>query len=204
MRRKLWTAVLVTVVLMVAAGNLAGRLPSSWLVGGSAPWAGIVQHAPTLWAGIIEHTPALWAGIIERIPTLWADVVIAGPALRDGLVARLPEVVLVLQTPAVAVAAATLLAVLTGALFTLALVCRRRDPFKTVVREVRGGRHIATVARRTRLAQDAVRTLLHPDRAERRRSRRRREEPSVPEGLTPRSGRGQTPVAGGMRWVESS
>jgi hypothetical protein len=182
MRRKLWTAVLVTVALMVIAGNLPGRLPSSWLVAGSA----------------------LWAGIVAGTPTSWAGVVVAGSALRDELVARLPALVLVLQTPAVAVGAAALLAVLTGALFTLALVCRRRDPFKTVVREVRGGRHIATVARRTRLAQDAVRTLLHPDRATRRRSRRRREEPSVPEGLTPRNGRGQTPVTGGMQWVESS
>ena len=160
MRRKMWTAVLVTVALMVLAGNLPGRLPSSWLVAGSALW--------------------------------------------DGIVTRLPALVLVLQTPAVAVGAAAFLAVLAGALFTLALVCRRRDPFKIVVRDVRGGRHIASVARRTRLAQDAVRTLLHPDRAERRRSRRRREEPSALEGLTPRNGHGQTPVANGMRWVESS
>jgi hypothetical protein len=193
MRRKMWTAVLVTVVLLVVAGNLPGRLPSSWLVAGSA-----------LWAGVVERTPTLWAGVVERTPTLWAGVVVAGAALWDDLVARLPALLLVLQTPAVAVGAAALLAALTGALFTLALVWRRRDPFKTVVREVRGGRHIATVARRTRLAQDAVRTLLHPDRATRRRSRRRREEPSAAEGLTPRNGRGQTPVSDGMRWVESS
>jgi hypothetical protein len=182
MRRKLWTAVLVTVVLMVLAGNLPGRLPSSWLVAGSA-----------LWDGIVARTPALWDGIV-----------VAGSALWDDLVARLPALALALQTPAVAVGAAAFLAALTGALFTLALVCRRRDAFKTVVREVRGGRRIAIVARRTRLAQDAVRTLLHPDRAERRRSRRRREEPSVPEGLTPRNGRGKTLVTSGMRWVESS
>jgi len=182
MRRKLWTAVLVTVVLMVLAGNLPGRLPSSWLVAGSA-----------LWDGIVARTPALWGGIV-----------VAGSALGDDLVARLPALVLKLQTPAVAVGAAALLAALAGALFALALVCRRRDPFKIVVREVRGGRHIANVARRTRLAQDAVRTLLRPDRAGRRRSRRRREEPSAPEGLTPRNGHGQTPVANGMRWVESS
>jgi hypothetical protein len=182
MRRKLWTAVLVTVVLMVIVGNLPGRLPSSWLAAGSAWWAGIVAGAPTSWAGVVA----------------------AGSALRDDLVARIPALVLALQTPAVAVGASAFLVALTGALFTLALVCRRSDPFKTVVREVRGGRRIASVARRTRLAQDAVRTLLHPDRAARRPSRRRREGPSVPEGLTPRNGRGQTPVAGGMRWVESS
>jgi hypothetical protein len=182
MRRKLWTAVLVTVVLMVIAGNLPGRLPSSWLVAGSG----------------------LWDGMIASTPTLWGGVVAAGSALWDDLVARLPALTLALQTPAVAVGAAALLAVLAGALFTLALASRRRDAFKTVVREVRGGRRIAVVARRTRLAQDAVRTLLHPDRAERRRPRRRREEPSVAEGLTPRNGRGRTPVANGMRWVESS
>jgi hypothetical protein len=204
MRRKLWTAVLVTVVLLVAAGNLPGRLPSSWLVAGSALWAGIVERTPALWAGIVERTPALWAGIVERTPTLWAGIVAASSALWDDLIVRLPALVLALQTPAVAVGAAAFLAALAGALFTLAFVCRRSDPFKTVVREVRGGRRIAIVARRTRMAQDAVRTLLHPDRANRRRSRRRREEPSVPEELTPRNGRGQTPVTSGMRWVESS
>ena len=193
MRRKLWTAVLVTVVLMVLAGNLPGRVPSSWLVAGSA-----------LWDGIVARTPALWDGIVARTPALWDGIVVAGSALWDDLVARLPALALALQTPAVAVGAAAFLAALAGALFTLALVCRRRDTFRTVVREVRGGRRIAIVARRTRLAQDAVRTLLHPDRAERRRSRRRREEPSVPEGLTPRNGRGKTLVTSGMRWVESS
>jgi hypothetical protein len=182
MRRKLWTAVLVTVVLMVIAGNLPGRLPSSWLAAGSA-----------LWAGIVARTPALWDGLI-----------VAGSALWDDLVARLPALVLVLQMPAVAVGAAAILAALAGALFMLALGCRRRDPFNTVVREVRGGRHIAGVARRTRLAQDAVRTVLYPDRAARRRPRRRREEPSVPEGLSPRNGRWRAPAANEMRWVESS
>jgi hypothetical protein len=182
MRRKLWTAVLITVVLMVIAGNLPGRLPSSWLVASSA----------------------LWEGIVTRTPQLWDGIVVIGSALRDGLDARLPALVLALQTPAVAVGAAAFLAALAGALFTLALVCRRRDAFKTVVREVRGGRRVAIVARRTRLAQDAVRTLLRPDRAERRRPRRRREEPSAPEGLTPRNGRGQTLVTSQMRWVESS
>ena len=171
MRRKTWTAVLVTVVLMVVAGNLPGRLPPSWLVAGSALWDGLV---------------------------------VAGSALWDGLVARLPALVRQLQTPAVTVGAAAFLAVLAGALFTLALVCRRRDPFRMVIREVRGGRHIARVARRTRLAQDAVRTLLHPGRTARRRSRRGREEPSVPEGFAPRNGRRQKPAADGMRWVESS
>ena len=171
MRRKLWTAVLITVVLMVIAGNLPGRLPSSWLVVSSALWDGIV---------------------------------VAGSTLRGDLAARLPALVLALQTPAFAVGAAAILAALTGALFALALSCRCRDPFKSAVREMRGGRHVAGVARRTRLAQDAVRMLLHPDRAERGRPRRRREEPSVPEGLTLRKGRGQTPVANGMRWVESS
>jgi hypothetical protein len=182
MRRKLWTAVLVTVVLMVVAGNLPGRLPSSWLVAGSAQWDGMVA----------------------RLPALWAGVLVAGSALWDDLVARLPALVLALQTPAVEVGTAATLAALAGALFTLALVCRRRDPFKTVIREVRGGRHVAGVARRTRLAQDAVRTLLHPDRAERRRPRRSRKEASVPEGLTPRNRRGQAPAVSGMRWVESS
>jgi hypothetical protein len=171
MRRKLWTAVLVTVVLMVIAGNLPDRLPSSWLVAGS---------------------------------TLWDGIVVAGAALRDDLVARLPALVLSLQTPAVAVGAAAFLAALAGALFTLALVCRRRDPFKTVIREVRGGRHIASVAHRTRLAQDAVRTLLHPGRTERRRSRRLREESSAPEGLTSLRGRWRVPARDGMRWIESS
>jgi hypothetical protein len=182
MRRKLWTAVLVTVALMVLAGNLPGRLPSSWLAAGSA----------------------LWDGIVARTPVLWDGVVAAGSMMWDGLVARLPALTLALQTPAVAVGVAASLAALAGALFTLALVSRRRDAFKTVVREVRGGRRIAVVARRTRLAQDAVRTLLHPDRAARRRPRRRREEPSVAEGLTPRNGRGRTPAASGMQWVESS
>ncbi len=182
MRRKLWTAVLVTVALLVLAGNLPGRIPASWLVAGSA----------------------LWDGIVARVPTQWEGIVIAGSALWGELLARLPALALELQTPAFAVGSAALLAALAGACFTLALVCRRRDPFKTVVRQVRGGRQIAGVARRTRLAQDAVRTLLRPDRAERRRSRRRREEPSVPEGLAPRNGRGQTPVARGMRWIESS
>jgi hypothetical protein len=182
MRRKLWTAVLITVVLMVIAGNLPGRLPSSWLVVSSA----------------------LWDGIVARAPALWDGIVVAGSTLRGDLAARLPALVLALQTPAFAVGAAAILAALTGALFALALSCRCRDPFKSAVREMRGGRHVAGVARRTRLAQDAVRMLLHPDRAERGRPRRRREEPSVPEGLTLRKGRGQTPVANGMRWVESS
>ena len=182
MRRKLWTAVLVTVVLMVIAGNLPDRLPSSWLVAGSA-----------LWDGIVARTPALWDGIVARTPALW-----------DGIVARLPALALALRTPAVAVGSAAFLAALAGALFTLALAGRRRDPFKTVIREVRGGRHIASVARRTRLAQDAVRTLLRPGRTENRRSRRRREEPSVPEGLTPSRDRWRAPDADRMRWVESS
>ncbi len=193
MRRKLWTAVLVTVVLMAIAGNLQGRLPSSWRVVGSA-----------LWDGIVARVPTMWDGIVARVPTMWDGIVIAGSALRAGLVARLPALLLALQTPTFAVSAAAFLAALAGGLFTLGLVCRRRDPFKTVVGEVRGGRPIASVARRTRLAQDAVRTLLHPDRAKRRRSRRRREEPSAPEGLTPRNGRGRKPVTSGMRWVESS
>jgi hypothetical protein len=161
MRRKLWTAVLVTVVLMVLAGTLPDRLPSSGLIA-------------------------------------------AGSALWDDLVARLPALTRALETPAVAVGAAVMLAAMAGALFTLALVRRRRDPFGIVIREVRGGRHIACVARRTRLAQDAVRTLLHPGRTERRQSRRRQEEPSVPEGLTASGGRWRAPDADGMRWVESS
>jgi len=182
MRRKLWTAVLVTVVLLAVAGNLPGRLPSSWLGFGSA----------------------LWEGIVASTPVLWGAIVVAGSTLRDDLVARLPALVLMLQTPAFAVSAAAFLAALAGACFALGLVSRRRDAFRSVVGEVRGGRPIARVARRTRLAQDAVRTLLYPDRARRRPSRRRREEPSMPEGSAPRNGRGQRPLAGGMRWVESS
>lgn len=182
MRRKLWTAVLVTVVLMVAAGNLPGRVPSSWLVAGSALWDGIIRH----------------------LPVSWERVLVAGSSLRAAWIASLPALLRVLQVPAVAVGGVAILAALAGALFTLALACRRRDPFQFVVREVRRGRDIASVARRARLAQDAVRTLLQPGRTERRRSRRRREEPSVPEGLTPRIGRGRTTAAGGMRWVESS
>jgi hypothetical protein len=182
MRRKLWTSVLATVALLALAGNLPGRLPASWL----------------------DAASALWAGVVARTPVLWASVLVAAAALREGLVARLPDLVAVLQTPAYAVGAAAFLAALAGALFTLALGCRRRDPFKAAVREARGGRPLARVARRTRLAQDAVRTLLHPDRAQRRRSRRRREEPSVPAGLTPWKGRGRKPAAGQMRWVESS
>ena len=182
MRRKLWTPVIVTVALLVLMGNLPGRLPTSWLVAGSA----------------------LRDDLLARLPALWDGILVAGSALRDDLVARLPSLWLALQTPAVAVGAAAALAALAGALFALALVSRRRDPFRTVIREVRGGRHVASVARRTRLAQDAVRTLLHPDRVERRRPRRSRKEAPVPEGLTPRNGRGQAPVANGMRWVVSS
>jgi hypothetical protein len=160
MRRKLWTAVLVTILLLVIAGTLPARLPSSWLAA-------------------------------------------AGSALRDAVVARLPALLAHLQTPAVALGASALLAASAGALFALALVRRRRDSFRIVVREVRGGRQIACVARRARLAQDAVRTLLHPGRTARRRPRRR-EELSAPEGLTPRNGGWRNSAADGMRWVESS
>jgi hypothetical protein len=160
MRKKLWTAVLVTILLLVIAGTLPARLPSSWLVAvGSA---------------------------------MWAD-----------LVARLPAFLAYLETPAVTLGTSAILTASAGAFFALGLVRRRRDPLRTVVREVRGGRQIAGVARRTRLAQDAVRTLLHPGRTARRRLRRR-EGLSAPEELTPRNGRWQTPAADGMRWVESS
>jgi len=181
MRRKLWTSVLVTVVLLVLAGNLPGRLPPSWRVAAAA----------------------LWDGLVAQVPVLWDAAVVTGSVVWDGLLARLPALIQWLQTPAVEVGAAAVLAALAGALFALALVSRRRDPFRTVVREMRGGRPVARVARRTRLAQDAVRSLLHPDRARRRRTRRR-EEPSRPEGLTPRDRRGPTPATGAMRWVESS
>lgn len=160
MRRKLWTAVLVTTLLLVIAGTLPARLPSSWLVA-------------------------------------------AGSAVRDDVAARLPAVLAQLETPAVALAASALLAASAGALFALALVRRRRGSFRIVTREVRGGRSIARVARRTRLAQDAVRTLLHPGRAARPRPRHR-EGLSAPEGLTPRNGGWRTPATDGMRWIESS
>ncbi len=182
MRRKLWTAVLVTVVLMVLGGNLPGRLPASWLAAGSAAWDGMVA----------------------RVPALWDGAVVAAAALRDRLAPVVAALAAELQTPPAAVGAAGLLAALAGACFALALAGRRRDPFKAVVREVRGGRPVARAARRTRLAQDAVRTLLRPDRATRRRSRRRREEPSAPAWLSGLNRRREADPVSGMRWVESS
>jgi hypothetical protein len=204
MRRKLWTAVLVTVVLLILAGNLPHHLPSSWLLAGSALVDGVLTRVPVLWNGVVAHLPKTWDGLVASIPAAWNGLLVAGSVLWDDLAARLPALALELQTPAVAVGAAAILAALAGALFTLALVHRRRDPFKAVIREVRGGRPVARAARRTRLAQDAVRTLLHPDRTVRRRSRRRREEPSAPAGLTSRNGREPTPSANRRQWVESS
>jgi hypothetical protein len=182
MRRKLWTAVIVTVVLLAVGGGLPGRVPPSWLSAGAAGWNGMVT----------------------RLPALRDGAAATATVLRDELVALRPVLERELDDPAFDVVAAALLGALGGMLLVLALADRRRDPLRTVVREMRGGRPVARVARRTLLAQDAVRTLLHPDRAKRRRSRRRREEPSAPAWLARLGRRSRAPASTGMRWVESS
>lgn len=181
MSRKLWTAVLVTVLLMILGGSLPGRVPASWLAAGSAAWEGVVARVPEWRTGAAS----------------------AGSALADEVVARLPALERGLRSPEALVAGAGFLAVLAGACLALTLAGRRRDPFRTVVRLAGRGRPVASVARRTRLAQDAVRTLLRPDRPRRPRPRWHRKEASAAEGLTPRKDRRPAAASGGMRWVVS-
>ena len=96
MRRKTWTAVLVTVVLMVVAGNLPGRLPPSWLVAGSALWDGLVVAGSALWDGLVARlpalarelqTPAVAVGAADSTSRLWARRIsyLVGP---DGKVVK--------------------------------------------------------------------------------------------------------------------
>ena len=160
MRRKLWSAVLATTLLLVAGGTLPARLPAGWL-------------------------PALEA------------------AARREAALVLPVLLVALRTPAAVLCGTALLAAGAGASLSLALARRRRDPFRLVVRAARGGRPLARVARRARLAQDAVRTLMAPGRAARRRSGRR-EGIAAPEGTASRNRRLPPQAGPGMRWVAGS
>ncbi len=107
----------------------------------------------------------------------------AGRAVAAGwLSSRVAPVLPLARGPAGWGLGVAILAVLSGWTFALGIRPGRRDPLRLVLREVRGGRDAAYLARRTGLAQDALRLLLDP-RAAGGRKRRRRETPSGTGGL---------------------
>ncbi len=98
-----------------------------------------------------EQAPAATAGLAARSAAVWVQAT-GGSGRLDGTHAALAAVMLL--------AAAAFLFALRGIWLELG----PRGPRRAVLTMARRGRATAEIARRTRLSQDAVRTLLRPAR----------------------------------------
>ena len=191
MRTRVWWAVLFTVLVLLAAGllNRAGRQVRPAAPAPTAACSAVVSApARVRWAepplpsatvGMESHrAPALPPVIARALAVL--DVRLQVLAQR---VATRPRLLQVLPVMAAVLAG---LAVFTG-LWSVALMLRPRAPAGAVSRLARRGHPTARIARKTRLAQDAVRLLLAPELV---RARGRKEAPPGRQEL-PVSLRGQ-------------
>ncbi|HVP14712.1 MAG TPA: hypothetical protein VMS88_04150 [Terriglobales bacterium] len=138
-----------------------------------------------IWVPVLVVTVVLAsAGALTlRRPQAWPAASTRATALAARLAARLaPRAAVAMAAargPAGRVSGAVALAVLSGWAFALGLAHARRDPLRGVLRELQRGTAAPRLARRTGLAQDALRTLLDP-RVAGGRQRRRAEGSSAP------------------------
>jgi hypothetical protein len=178
-KRSTWIAVLLTAGVLVLAGQLP-RLP--W-EGALASWRGGLERVTTQQ---VAQQVAQWPHLARRVI---ADAGHAAPRLAlpaSSVRLRVPLVhvapPMLLATPAAArprgawrlqlppqVALPAAAGALVGTLAALALVLSlRRDRRGMVWQMARRGQSPARIARRTRVPQDAVRTLLTPGLGARR------------------------------------
>lgn len=156
MRRSIWIAVVVTALVLAGAAEMP-RLPWTRAAGLAGQMlARVVEWAaslrlPVVLSGAWERLSGLAGQTLQRVVESLASLRLALPAAWSTGPAP--------WAPAAAGVASLLLA--GGAGFLLSR--RQRDRRGLVLRLARRGRATVRIARRTRMAQDAVRTLLHPD-----------------------------------------
>ncbi len=158
MKRSTLLAVGVTALLLVLAGQLP-RLPWESLLAGGR---GALEHALATWSTPAQHAAvphrAAVAAVAPRPHT--PRIAIAPPRLlasaAEVLPKRLPALPVGVPEAAVAGAIAGLVAVVS------LVAMLRRDPRGRVWALARAGHSPERIARRTRVPQDAVRTMLTP------------------------------------------
>jgi hypothetical protein len=175
-KRSTWVAVLVTAVVLVAAGNLP-RLPLATL---AASWSAGVERQVAAWPRLARRTPAPAPhAVVYSLPpaaprAMRRPLIVVAPARllatpapprqasRRFAPPSLPSLPLQVLVPALAGALVGLLALV---VLGFAL---RRDRRGHVWQLARRGMSSARIACTARVPQDAVRTLLTPGLGARR------------------------------------